>query len=223
MSLGEIRRGLAVIAGGVRIGAVGQEKIDHLIIAKLRRGVQRGVAELLPRIRIRPAREQKTHRAGIANRRRGMNRRYAKGIARRRVHIRATLDQCTRQLGVAKEDRQSDRRKPILRILIEQRRIGVEHPQRQRFITESAGLAERQRSAMIEEQPRQLRMPVVNGKQNRRDAVLPRIDQRRIAIEQRDDRRSVVASDGFEQGLLCDIGRSTPRRAILSAKVTPTV
>ena len=52
---GEIRRSLAVIAGGARIGTVGEKKIDHRFVAKLRGSMQRRVAKLLARVCVRAA------------------------------------------------------------------------------------------------------------------------------------------------------------------------
>ncbi len=187
MCAGEIRGSLAVISGGARIGAVGEEEIDDVFVAKLRGSVQGGVSKLLARVCVGAAVKEQPHRGGVADGSRGVNRRHAKGVARCRVHLRPALDQRPRQIGLAKEDCQSERRESIFRIRIEQRGIAVEHPQRQRRITERARLAERQHRAAIEKQPRKLRMSVVNREEDRRNAILPRPDQRAIPIEQRRD------------------------------------
>lgn len=202
MCCGEIRRSLAILASSPAIGTASKKKLEHDFVAKLCGGMKCGVSELLSRVHVRTALEETRHRSGVTNGGSRMNRCDAKRILCRRIHIRATIDESLCQLRMTKEDRQPDRRKSIFAVRIEQGGIGAEHPQRLNLIAERARLAKRHRCAAIEKVPRQIAVTVVDRKEDGRDAVLPRVEEYGIAIEQCLHALTVVLANGIEELVL---------------------
>lgn len=111
--LGEIGRCPAVGDGHRRIGAGGQEQLDHLDIAMLGGFMERRVAAVLGRIDIGPRREEDTAHLDVpsgAGRMEGLVREV---VGRVRVDGRSGIDEETRDLWLAEERCEMEGREPV--------------------------------------------------------------------------------------------------------------
>ena len=138
--------------------------------------MQRRKTELLARVYVRAVVEQEAHGRQIAHSRRGVHRHHANLIARAGVDVGAALDHLAGQLIVAKEDGQSEKREAVCRERLE---VAVEDAS----IAERGELRQRELRAALDEELRELGIPVVHREENRRDVVRNRAEQRGIFVE----------------------------------------
>ena len=199
VSGGEVGGRFAVVAGSAWIGSGGQKKVEHDVVSMLCGGVKRGVSHLLPRVHVGSVFDERLHDCCVAYGGRRVDRCYAKRVARRGVDVGTAIDQHPSKFGLTEEDGQADGRKSVVRVRINQRRIRVQHSRRHLGTPKRAHLAERERGAAVEEELRQLRMPVVDREEDRRDAVLAGAEERRIGVKKARHCRGTVFADGVEQ------------------------
>ena len=111
--LGGIGRRLAARHDGGRVGAGGQEQLDELDVAVLRRLVERRVVLALASVQIGARGDEKAADLVVSSRGGAVERLDAEVVPRVDVHLGAGLDQDPRRFGLAEEGREVEWREPV--------------------------------------------------------------------------------------------------------------
>jgi hypothetical protein len=177
--------------------------------------MERRVLHLLLRMRVRAPREQHLCGGLIANSSCCVQRCDSLCILRRGVDIGPFCNEPLRELAVAEEDGQTQRRKAIGTALLEPRAVLREQVLRTSEISQRTDLRERKRWVSVRDATRNIGLAVIDREHERRHAMVGACDRFGIGIEKTHDPQCISGLDGIRQFAHSVMVAPTPRASSL--------